>query len=65
MKKDTIILSVLVVFAVGFLSLVLVLMKSPMWIAFPAIFGGLGLVCYGIDDLMVKFKNRDHEGREA
>lgn len=65
MKKDTIALTVLVVLAVGFLSLVLVLMKSPMWIAFPAIFGGLGLVCYGIDDLIVKFKNRGHEEREA
>jgi len=61
MTKDTIALTVLVVLAVGFLSLVLVLMKSPMWIVFPAVFGGLGLVCYGIDSVIGKVKNRERE----
>lgn len=61
MTKDAIALTVLVVLAVGFLSLVLVLMKSPMWIVFPVVFAGLGAVCYGIDDLVLKFKNRERE----
>lgn len=61
MTKDTIALTVLVVLAVGFLSLVLVLMKSPLWIIFPVAFAGVGAVCYGIDELFAKFKDRERE----
>ncbi|WP_261809494.1 hypothetical protein [Levilactobacillus humaensis] len=52
MKKDRIVLTTLVVFAVMFLSLVLVLMKSPLWLAFPLAFAALGAVCYGVEGII-------------
>ncbi|WP_395350941.1 hypothetical protein [Levilactobacillus parabrevis] len=61
MTKDMVALTVLVVLAVGFLSLVLVLMKSPLWIVFPLAFAGLTAVCYSVDGLVEKFKNRERE----
>jgi len=61
MTKDMVALTVLVVLAVGFLSLVLVLMKSPLWIVFPLAFAGLAAVCYSVDGLVEKLKNRERE----
>ncbi|MFD1455465.1 hypothetical protein ACFQ44_07160 [Levilactobacillus lanxiensis] len=64
MNKDQWALIALVVLAVCGLSLVLLLMKSPMWaFGFPVAFAGLGLACYGIEDLMTKLTKKNN--REA
>lgn len=57
MKKDQITLTVFVVLAVGLLSLVLMLMKSPVWaLGFPIVFASLGLLCYGIEGWIAQLK---------
>ncbi|WP_203641241.1 hypothetical protein [Levilactobacillus andaensis] len=63
MTKDKIALIVLVVLAVGLLSLVLMLMKSVLWIAFPLVFAFLGLACYSIENWLEKSSKKNE--REA
>ncbi|MFC6261877.1 hypothetical protein [Levilactobacillus fujinensis] len=63
MTKDKIALIVLVVLAVGLLSLVLMLMKSVLWVAFPLVFAILGLACYSIENWLEKSSKKNE--REA
>ncbi|WP_143461978.1 hypothetical protein [Levilactobacillus enshiensis] len=63
MTKDKITLIVLVVLAVGLLSLVLMLMKSVLWVAFPLVFAALGLACYSIENWLEKSSKKNE--REA
>lgn len=64
MNKDQWAVITLVVLAVCGLSLVLLLMKSPMWaFGFPVAFAALGVACYGIEDLMARWTKKNN--REA
>ncbi|GEO68214.1 hypothetical protein [Levilactobacillus acidifarinae] len=58
MKKDTLVLIVMVVLSVLLLSLVL--MKSLLWaVGFPVAFAALGVLCYGGEALLMKSKNNN------
>lgn len=60
MKKDTLVLIVMVVLSVLLLSLVL--MKSLLWaVGFPAAFAALGVLCYGGEALLTKSKNNQRQ----
>lgn len=62
MKMEKIVLTILVVLAVGLLALVLMLMKSPLWaFGFPLAFASLGAVCYGAEALIDKLKKNARE----
>jgi len=56
MTKDGLTVVVFVILAVALLSLVL--MKSLLWaVGFPVGFALLGVVCYGVEGLVMKNKN--------
>lgn len=63
MRKDRWAVIALAVLAVCGLSLVLLLMKSPVWaFGFPLAFATLGVACYGLEDIFGKMtKNNNRE----
>ncbi|MCH4123388.1 MAG: hypothetical protein LKH74_00935 [Levilactobacillus sp.] len=64
MKKDRWAVIALAILAVCGLSLVLLLMKSPVWaFGFPLAFAVLGAACYGIEEAFTKMTKNNH--REA
>ncbi|QMU07694.1 hypothetical protein H3M12_09520 [Levilactobacillus suantsaii] len=60
MTKDAIALIILVVLAVGLLSLIL--MKSLLWaVGFPIGFAALAILCYGGEALLTKYKTKQRQ----